>query len=835
MLRRQVIEKMSSIAILTAALLGAWSFAQGVNRDKEEVSVEKAPTPEEALEKYTRNLSRLAHTNPEGQAPFVGRVTDRGRLLTIASQATTQVAYLIGDGGAGKTAIVEAIAGELIGKELIQLDLLALEAGTGYRGTLEARLKAVVEGVVASKGTKILFIDEFASIMKIEGAANALKGPMARGELSLFAATTLDEYREHIEKDRALTSRAQVLKFNPMTKEEALEALRARKPTLMKKYGIVVLDQTLKQAVELAARYYGSEPLSRKTLQIVDETMSRIATQLRYGSQTARVLEDQLKVRQGELDSLKADMPFLADAEKELAEKRSSELVQEIEQTNRSLKIEKRGGSPTSVILNNAMRTLHVKEAQLHDMRRNPSPDRGTQKAVESLDAEIKQLRDKTIPDLRTQWESEVREQAKSRAITIEDVRLTVAVDRNVPLIGIGASAEQRIQTFRDSWKRNVFGQDHVFEPIERKIVAREKGLEPNTDKPLVLMFNGATGNGKTVAGGAIAEGILSNPGAHRRFNMGQYNNEGALWTLFGSAKGYKNADEGGLVTEHIRQNPFSVVQFDEMEKATRDVQNALLDALETGKMSDNFGRPIDLRNTVFVFTTNVTAEWVFDRTVLSIQEIESKYGFKPGELSPLTMDEVDRRVSDRLLQQRFSAEFLGRIDLKVNFKPVDMSTASALVERELKRQTEKVREKGIEISTKPIVIEALARMVVNSPAGGREAAASRKNIITETLLVDAFDAKNNLKKGDHLEISFEPTKDMLGGKFTIAKDGNVLKSVQVVFPVRLPVTASPSSVASPFERAMEERDATTRDKTKLLDAFGRPVKIESKPARGGK
>jgi ATP-dependent Clp protease ATP-binding subunit ClpB len=798
-------------------------------------------------------------------------VEDRIRLRDIMAQEGTQVAYLLGPPGAGKTALVEAVAAEdLKGKEVIAIDLGDVEANTQYRGSLEGRFKAVLEYAIKSKGQVVLFFDEFKTLMSMEGVPELLKPAMARGEVSVIAATTLDEYRASIEKDKALTSRAQVMDCKPMSPAEALEALRARKPKLQAKYGLTPLDSTLKQVIELAARYYPTEPLSRKSLQIVEETMSRVRSQLTHGSKQLRILEDQLARANQEAASLRADLPFLPEEEKDIAQKRITAIEEETKVIQNGIKIENKGGSATTLKLDIAMREMHRREGKIQElnlgssgssesgpaaapaepqgwMRKKFSDLFGSKNAgqtatntvpakdgktannqadlIAQLNAEVRQLREIEIPKLRAQAEQESRDRAKNHAIQPDDVKLTVAADRNVPINGIGASVDDRIKGFRENWEKNVFGQDHVEAAVERSLSARLKGLEPNQHKPIVYMFNGSTGVGKTAGAKIIAASILNDPNAFLEINMGQYQGEGSLWTLLGAAKGHVSVDEGGVLTEHIRQKPFSVVLLDEFHLAYQGLENALLVALESGKMRDGAGREVDLRNTIFILNTNITDQWAFDRQVLSVFEIERRYGFSNGELAKLSPEDIDREVSNRLLQKRFSKPFLGRIDLKITFRPIDFATARTMTEKELKMQKQAVLEKqGVRIETTDAVIDAIARIIENSPEGGRQTALTRKNIITEQLLVDAFSPQNGVSKGQTLNIDFEMNESKLGGSFKIAKTGQVLKSVQVVFPVRLS-QASQAPAAMPFEKAMRQEEAATTKRPEILNQFGKPAR----------
>jgi ATP-dependent Clp protease ATP-binding subunit ClpB len=839
-------QKTKWFLVLTALLTGAAVFANGVDRENKSIQPEVPPTPDQALERYTTNLTRNAVMNPQGQSPFMGRVDDQIRLITILSQKGTQVVYLIGPAGAGKTALVEAVAGELKGVEVVQLDLGALQAGSPYKNETETRIKALVTKLVESKGQFILFVDEFHAIMKIDGMADMLKPPMARGQISVVAATTYDEYREYVEKDPALTSRAQKMEMAPMTKEEALQMLRSRKASLTQKYGLVVLDATLKQAVDLAARFYATEPLSRKALQLVDETMSRISTQAKYGAQTKRVLDDRLKTLKNEKGSLEADVQFLKDADKEAAQKRINELNSQISNTEENIRIEEKGGTPSSVTLDMARREMFLKEGQLAELKKHPdASSRKLSAQIMSLEVEIKRLREVTIPDLRAKWEKESQERGKDKPISVDDIRLTVSADRRIPMDGIGSSAHEVVARLRNLWLKDLFGQDHIMEQLAKKVQTRLLGLEPNMEKPLTMMWNGATGTGKTEAAKIVGNSLLFDSAAVIRESMGQHQTEMSIGTLFGSGRGYVDSDKGGTLTEKVRQRPFSVLLLDEYEKATRQMDSVMLEILDKGGMRDGAGRWVDFSNVIIILTTNLTSEWVFERNVLSVAEIEEKYGFREGELARLSAADMDREVTNRILQSRFSKEFIARFDIKANFNPIDMTMARELSAKEFRKQAEALMERrGVKLSYSQAAIDALAQLVINAPEGGREAANSRKNIITETILLEAFAAKNNIQRGQELAIEFVPDANNLGGEFKVSRDGQVLSQTKVINPVRVAPAASNGTAASGknatelqrmMERAQGSQEAARGSTPGLIDAKGQPIKpiIETGRARG--
>ncbi len=813
---------------LIVVLIGALSLGAGVDRENKSINPEPVPTPDEALERYTTNITRLANLNPAGVSPFVGRVQDQVRLLTVLSQQGTQVVYLIGPAGAGKTALVESIARELKGVEILDLDLGKLQAGAHYKGDFEGRMRGLMSKLIASNGQYILFVDEFHQLMKIEGMADLLKPALARGTISFIGATTIDEYREHVEKDTAMTSRGQKVTIDPLSKEEALQMLRARKASLSQKYGVNILDATLKTAVDLAARYYAADPISRRALQIVDETMSRISSYIKYGALTTRVLEDQIKQNKNERASLQADLPYLKDAESELAKQRIDILSAQIDSDSDKLKIQQRGITPSGHKLGIVMFDMHQKESEIEKLKTTGNlTDKKVIQQIEALVNEVKSIREREIPKMRAAWEAETKEIGRERPIGVDDVRLTVSADRNVPMDGIGSTAQERVAKFISTWNTRIFGQPEALNQIQKIIQAREMGIEPNTEKPLVFMLNGATGVGKTESALAIASGILSDERGLIKIPMGGHDTERASWALFGAVQGHVSAEKGGILTEAVRNKPFSVVLLDEYEKAHRSLDSTFLEIMDKGEIKDNSGRYIDFRNCIIIITTNITAEWVFDRIALNTTEIEQKYGYREGELSKLTSEQIDKTVTEKLLLLRFAKEFLARVDLKLNYNPINMEAARELSKREFKRQADALESKqGIRMNYTQAAVDALADIVTKSSAGGREAQTSRRGIITHQILLEALDPKNNVKRGGQLDIDFKATIGNLAGQFTVSHAGKVLHTVPVVMPVRLPTPSLSQDAAANYRKASGSEEAA---KSQIVDSKGAPIRGRGK------
>lgn len=848
MYRRSFLQKTKWILILTAFLTGAAVFANGVDRENRPTTPEAAPTPEQALERFTTNLTRAA---AEQAALFMGRAQDRLDLLTALEKKgpkAKKVIFLVGPSGAGKTALVEAVAGDLKGREIHMLDVARLTANTPYRNELETRIDALLSKAMASEGRIILFLDEFHSLMKMDGITDVLKKAIDTGKLTAIAATTHDEYREFVEKDPAIASRFAKQDVTAMSKAEALEMLRAAKPFLVQTYGFTILDSSLKVAVDLAARYYGSSPLSRKAYDLVEETMSRVSTQLMYGATMERVLQDRIKSWENQKKSFELDLPYLADAERESVERRIGVLTKLIERAQRKILVEKKGGTPTSVNLDITQRDLYQKERELAELKKNEANlGRDERKRLVSLEAEIRRIRDVTLVQLRSEFEAEAASRGREKVVGPKDLHLTVSVNLRIPMNGINSSADERVARFSNLWQKNIFGQDHIRISIERKMLAREKGLEPNLDKPVVLMFNGPTGTGKTEGAKMMAEGFLFDTSAFIRIDMGQHQTEMALGTLFGSGRGYVNQAEGGVLTEAVRQRPFAVLLLDEYEKAFHGIDKVLLKIMDEGRIQDNSGRWVDFRNVIIVITTNITAEWMFDRAVLNIQEIEQKYGFREGELKNLTMEDVDREVSNRQLQNRFAKEFLARVDLKLNYNPINETTAIDLSRKEFKRQADALADRhGVKLIATESAILALAQRVMNSPEGGREAANSRRNFITDYVLVDAFDKKNNVQRGQELVIDFEMDANRTGGDFKVTRAGQTLSSVRMLMPVRLSQASGGASGLPPgsrevdrsemmrmIERSQGSQDAARGQNPGIVDSKGQPIR--STPAEAGR
>ena len=644
------------------------------------------PHPENkwnVLKKYTRDLTEMAEL---GQLdPVIGRDTEIRRVIQILSRRTKNNPVLIGEPGVGKTAIAEGLAlrivkkdvpETLLGRKLLSLDLAALVAGSKYRGEFEDRLKALISEVTASRGGILLFIDELHNLVgagKTDGAMDAsqiLKPALARGELRTIGATTLDEYRKFIEKDKALERRFQVLLVQEPNIEDAITILRGLKERYEVHHGVRIKDQALVTAVKLSHRYITERFLPDKAIDLVDEAASRLSIEI--NSVPSVIDEIQRKIIQ-----LQVEQKALFKEKDEASKKRVKEikiLLENLEEENKKLRIqwEKEKSSITD------LKSLKQKIESIKLDIERAEREGELEKAAE--------LKYGKLPELSSElkkYELEAKNKSVKKALLKEEVGLEEIADvvsqwTGIPVNKMLKTEAEKLLNMETHLKSHVVGQDEALSLISNG-VRRARAEISDPDRPMgSFIFLGPTGVGKTETAKALSEFLFDSRDNLIRIDMSEYMEKHSVARLIGAPPGYVGYDEGGQLTEKVRRRPYSVVLMDEIEKAHPDVFHILLQVLDDGRLTDGQGRTVDFRNTLLIMTSNLGSD------VLVNQSLEAK--------------KKEEAVMDKL-KAHFRPEFLNRVDEIILFHSLNKETLSHIVTIQMNQVKERLKNKNIEIT----------------------------------------------------------------------------------------------------------------------------------------
>jgi ATP-dependent Clp protease ATP-binding subunit ClpB len=609
------------------------------------------PDPEskyQALSKFGRNLTEAAGRGKLD--PVIGRDEEIRRVIQVLSRRSKNNPVLIGDPGVGKTAIAEGLAQRIVAgdvpetlkdRKLIALDIGALIAGAKYRGEFEDRLKAVLREVAEAEGTVILFIDELHTIVgagAAEGAADAanmLKPALARGELHCVGATTLDEYRKHVEKDAALERRFQPVFVGEPSVEDTISILRGLKERYEVHHGVRIHDAALVAATTLSNRYITDRFLPDKAIDLMDEAASRVRVQIDSKPEDLDALERRTTQLEIEREALKKEDDDASRARLERVEREIADLRSEHDALQARWSNEKNLISQVRA----AKERKEALEAELERVTRQGNLERASEIRYKDLE-EIKKEIAKAQEDLR-----ELHEQGSvlSEEVTSEEIAEIVSKWTGIPVSKMLEGEQQKLVQMEDRLGERVIGQRDALVSVSNAVRRARAGLQ-DPDRPIgSFIFLGPTGVGKTETARALAEFLFDDEHAMVRIDMSEYMEKHSVSRMIGAPPGYIGYDEGGALTEAIRRRPYSVVLFDEIEKAHPDVFNVLLQILDDGRLTDGQGRTVDFRNTVLILTSNIGSHHII-------------------ELGAGDEKEIERRVMDAL-RAHFRPEFLNRVD----------------------------------------------------------------------------------------------------------------------------------------------------------------------------
>ena len=621
----------------------------------------------DTLNKYGEDLVEKARN--QKLDPVIGRDEEIRNIIRILSRKTKNNPVLIGEPGVGKTAAIEGLAQRIVAedvpeglkdKKIFALDMGALVAGAKYRGEFEERLKAVLEEVKKSEGNIILFIDELHLIVgagKTDGAmdaSNMLKPMLARGELHCIGATTLDEYRQYIEKDAALERRFQPVMVDEPTVEDTISILRGLKERYEVFHGVKITDSALVAAATLSHRYITDRFLPDKAIDLVDEACALIKTEL--DSMPSELDEQCRKIMQLEIEesALKKETDNLSKErletlQKELAELRDTFNTQKAQWDNEKHSVEK----------------LQKLREQIEDVNKQ------IQKAKQNYDLEkAAQLQYGELPKLQQQLEIEeksVKESDRSlvhEAVTDDEIARIISRWTGIPVTRLTEGERAKLLTLEDQLHKRVVGQDEGVKRVTDAILRSKAGIKDPTKPIGSFLFLGPTGVGKTELAKTLAENLFDDEQNMVRIDMSEYMEKYSVSRLIGAPPGYVGYEEGGQLTEAVRRKPYSVVLFDEIEKAHPDVFNVLLQVLDDGRITDSQGRTVDFKNTILIMTSNIGSPYLLD----GIDE--------NGEIKP----EAQSQVMDDL-RGHFRPEFLNRLDEIIMFKPLTKSNIGKIVD----------------------------------------------------------------------------------------------------------------------------------------------------------
>ena len=669
-----------------------------------------------SLEEYCTDLTARARMDKID--PVIGRDEEIRRVMQVLCRRTKNNPVLIGEPGVGKTAIVEGLARRIASKDvpdslkdkrLLSLDMGSLVAGAKFRGEFEERLKAVIQEVSKSDGQIILFIDELHTIVGAgasEGsmdASNLLKPALSRGELHVIGATTLDEYRKYIEKDAALERRFQQVFCAEPTVEDTIAILRGLREKYEIHHGVRINDEALVEAVILSDRYITTRFLPDKAIDLVDEAASRLKMEIESQPTELDQIERKILQLSIEKQSLSkedddASKERLSKLEKELADLSSKRDAMKMQWQNEKASIDK---------------SRKLKE-QLEDARFKQEKferEGDLNKAAElkySIIPSIQKELDDAVKAENDKKENPERTSLLRQEVTEEDIARVVSSWTGIPVSKMMTSEKQKYLQLEDVLHRRVIGQKEGVKAVSDAIRRNRSGLsDPN--KPLgSFLFIGPTGVGKTELAKTLADFLFNDEKSLTRIDMSEYMEKFSVTRLIGAPPGYVGYDEGGQLTEAVRRRPYSVVLFDEIEKAHPDVFNVLLQVLDDGRLTDGQGRVVDFKNTIIIMTSNLGSELI----------LEDSSTAQDGENSCVSQA-VQEKI-DALLKQHFRPEFLNRIDEIVMFKKLDKKSISSIVKLQLERVRKRLSEKRLLIEFDEKSVEFLSEKGYDPAFGAR-------------------------------------------------------------------------------------------------------------------
>jgi ATP-dependent Clp protease ATP-binding subunit ClpB len=726
------------------AILNALKSIRGTQR----VSSENPEGTYQSLEKYGRDLTAMAR---QGKLdPVIGRDEEIRRVIQILSRRTKNNPALIGEPGVGKTAVAEGLAQRIVkgdvpeglkNKLLVQLDMGALVAGAKYRGEFEERLKAVLKEITDSAGEIILFIDEMHTVIgagKAEGsmdAGNMLKPMLARGELHMIGATTLDEYHKYIEKDAALERRFQPVIVLEPSVEDTISILRGLKERYEIHHGVRITDPAVIAAATLSQRYITDRQLPDKAIDLIDEAAARLRTEIDSKPQELDEVDRQIMQLEIEREALKKEKD---KASKERLEKLVSDLA-ELKERSRQITARWQNEKQAITERRTIKEQIDTTRNEIERAERNAELEKAARLRYETLRQQETKLAEaeKRLKDIQADG-ALLKEE-----VDPEEIAAVVARWTGIPVSRLLEGETAKLLRMEDALHERVVGQDDAVRVVSNAVRRARAGLQ-DPNRPIgSFIFLGPTGVGKTELARSLAAFMFDDEKAMIRIDMSEYQEKHTVSRLIGAPPGYVGYDEGGQLTEAVRRRPYSVVLFDEIEKAHPEVFNVLLQLLDDGRLTDGQGRTVDFRNTVIIMTSNLGNQlWEGGKT-------------------------VSREEITKVLQAHFRPEFLNRIDEIVIFHPLGKEHLGGIVTIQLKRVSRLLVDKGYQLEVSQPARDYLAEIGYDPDFGARPLKRVIQRELQDPLALKIL--AGEFKEGDVIEVD----RDAKGLTFKTGKAGN--------------------------------------------------------------